>query len=150
MRSRPHHLCAQVLDTLRESGLTFNLSETPYSAYITIRKKFIKEYSPSSSSQPLTSSVSSHQADTNQLLQENSRLKEMLELEKTQHNHTKLQLSLREGELIQSINVNDQNTEESRKQIRAFNISVANLNGDLAQEINEHAKSEEALRSLEN
>ena len=148
MRPRPHLLCAQVLDTLRESGLTFNLSETPYSAYITIRKKFIKEYSPSP--QPLTSSVSSHQADTHQLLQENSRLKEMLELEKTQHNHTKLQLSLREGELIQAIHGNDQNIEESRKQLKALQNSVANLSGDLAQEIDDHAKSEDAVRSLEN
>ena len=149
MTPRPHLLCAQVLDTLRESGLTFNLSETPYSAYVTIRKKFIKEYLPSP--QPLTSSVTtSHQVDTNQLLQENRRLKEMLKLEKTQHNHTKLQLSLREGELIQAINGNDENIEESRKQLKALQNSVANLTGDLAQEIDDHAKSEEAVRSLEN
>ena len=148
MRPRPHLLCAQVLDTLRESGLTFNLSETPYSAYITIRKKFIKEYSPSP--QPLTSAVSPHQVDSHQLLQENNRLKEVLELEKTQHSHTKLQLSLREGELIQAIHGNDQNIEESRKQLKALQKSVANLSGDLAQEIDDHAKSEEAVRSLEN
>ena len=148
MTHRPHLLCAQVLDTLRESGLTFNLSETPYSAYVTIRKKFIKEYSPSP--QTLTSSVTPHQVDTHQLLQENKRLKEVLELEKTQHNHTKLQLSLREGELIQAINGNDQNIEESRKQLKALQNSVANLSGDLAQEIDEHAKSEDAVRSLEN
>ena len=74
----------------------------------------------------------------------------MLELEKTQHNHTKLQLSLREGELIQSIHGNDQNIEESRKQLKDLQSSVANLSGDLAQEIDDHAKSEEAVRSLEN
>ena len=40
----PHITCAQVLDTLKKSGLTYTLNETPYSVYLTLRKKFIKEY----------------------------------------------------------------------------------------------------------
>ena len=44
----PHATCAQILDALRKSGLTYTLQETPYSVNVTIRKKFIKEYIPTS------------------------------------------------------------------------------------------------------
>ena len=42
----PHVSCAKVLDTLKYSGLTYTLNETPYSVYLTVRKKYTKEYSP--------------------------------------------------------------------------------------------------------
>ena len=42
-----HVTCAQVLDTLRSSGLTYTINETPYSVYLTVRKKYTKDYSPS-------------------------------------------------------------------------------------------------------
>ena len=42
-KTNPHDDCAKVLETLKSSGLVYHLSETPYSAYITVRKKYIKE-----------------------------------------------------------------------------------------------------------
>ena len=51
MFTSPHDTCA-LINALRTSGLTYSLKETPYSVYLTLRKKFIKEYSP----QPLTQS----------------------------------------------------------------------------------------------
>ena len=35
----PHVTCAKVLDTLKYSGLTYTLNETPYSVYLTVRNK---------------------------------------------------------------------------------------------------------------
>ena len=52
MLTNPHDTCAHIINTLRISGLTYTLNETPYSVYLTLRKKFIKEYTPLS--QPLT------------------------------------------------------------------------------------------------
>ena len=46
MLTNPHDTCAQIINTLRMSGLTYTLNETPYSVYLTLRKKFIKEYIP--------------------------------------------------------------------------------------------------------
>ena len=34
--------CAEVINSLKISGLTWGVQETPYSAYLTIRKKFQK------------------------------------------------------------------------------------------------------------
>ena len=38
--SKPEQVCDEVLKTLKISRLVFSLQEIPYSAYITIRKKF--------------------------------------------------------------------------------------------------------------
>ena len=37
------HACGQILFSLKNSNLNYLVKETPYSAYITIRKKYIKE-----------------------------------------------------------------------------------------------------------
>jgi hypothetical protein len=39
----PDFECGKILFSLKMSRLNFLVKETPYSAYITIRKKFIKE-----------------------------------------------------------------------------------------------------------
>ena len=46
MLINPHVTCAKVLDILKYSGLTCTPNETPCSVYLTVRKKFTKEYSP--------------------------------------------------------------------------------------------------------
>ena len=43
--SSPHYACGQILFSLKNSRLNYIVQETPYSAFITIRKKFIKEVS---------------------------------------------------------------------------------------------------------
>ena len=40
--SRADQACAEVINGLKISGLTWGVQETPYSAYVTIRKKFQK------------------------------------------------------------------------------------------------------------
>ena len=47
MDSSAHDVCCTVLNAIRSSHLDFYLQETPYSAFITIRKKFIKTFQPS-------------------------------------------------------------------------------------------------------
>ena len=37
----PHNMCGQILVCLKMSNLNYVVKETPYSAYVTIRKKFI-------------------------------------------------------------------------------------------------------------
>ena len=37
------YACGQILFSLKNSNLNYVVKETPYSAYITIRKKFIKD-----------------------------------------------------------------------------------------------------------
>ena len=40
--SSPHNNCGQIPFSLKMSKLNYVVKETPYSAYITIRKKFIQ------------------------------------------------------------------------------------------------------------
>ena len=40
--SKANYVCNQVLRVIKESDLNYLVNETPYSAFITIRKKFIK------------------------------------------------------------------------------------------------------------
>jgi hypothetical protein len=92
MHTGPHITCSKVLDTVRLSGLTYSLTETPYITYISIRKKFTKGYSPNtpSSTSSLTSSSTSSVVDTN--LFSNDNKTQAIEIEISNHNHTKNQL----------------------------------------------------------
>ena len=47
MTSSAHDACYKALDAIRSSHLDFYLQETPYSVFITIRKRFIKTFQPS-------------------------------------------------------------------------------------------------------
>ena len=49
--SSPHNACSQIIFNLKTSKLNYVVKETPYSAYITIRKKFIR--SVESNQEPL-------------------------------------------------------------------------------------------------
>ena len=84
----PHVDCANILETLRSSGLVYYLNETPYSAYITVRKKYIKEYS---ASKGFTKSPTNDTGHTrNQINEENTQLKDALAQEVAEHNKTRL------------------------------------------------------------
>ena len=48
--SSPQETCQDVLQTLRSSDLIFLVQESPYSAYVTIRKRFRKDSQPKNQS----------------------------------------------------------------------------------------------------
>ena len=48
MASSAHYTCSKVLNALKGSQLDFFLQETPYSVYLTIRKKYVKNFKPAS------------------------------------------------------------------------------------------------------
>ena len=47
MASQAHESCEKVIKTIKTSQLDFVLQETPYSAFITIRKRFCKDFNKS-------------------------------------------------------------------------------------------------------
>ena len=46
MIENPHQACERVLNTLKVSGLTYGLTETPFSCNIELRKKYVKNFVP--------------------------------------------------------------------------------------------------------
>ena len=136
-----HVTCAQVLDTLRSSGLTYTINETPYSVYLTVRKKYTKDYSPSQLSHDLRNDGGDKAS--------NDILAQLLQEEISNHNVTKFELSQREDELRMSCESNNQNVEESRKQHFRQISTIAQLTADLEKEVDEHEQSEHELRKLE-
>ena len=46
MIKNPHLVCERVLNTLKVSGLTYSLTETPFSCNIELRKKYVKNFVP--------------------------------------------------------------------------------------------------------
>ena len=148
MLTSPHDTCAQIINTLRISGLTYSLKETPYSVYLTLRKKFIKEYSP----QPLAQSrnAQEHPIDnkndkTSEYEITIAKLQDALENELAQHNATKHELSQTEIEAEKLVaHINNMNAKESSK-----SSMIHALEKELAQEVDDHAKSEHKLKQLE-
>ena len=148
MVTNPHDTCAQILNTLRISGLTYTLNETPYSVYLTLRKKVLKEYTP----QPL---ATGHDTQKHLIYQKTdktsdyqntiSKLQEALTNEITNHNATKNELSHTETEAEKLVDyINDLNN------IKKHQTSVFyDLQAEHAEEADDHAKSERALQQLE-
>ena len=65
------------------------------------------------------------------------------------HIQTKHELSQREIELSESVDANNANIEESRIEYFRQRETITKLTEELAQEVDEHAQSEAALRKLE-
>ena len=133
----PHVTCAQVLDTLKTSGLTYTLNETPYSVYLTVRKKYTKEYTPSQHTNNL---------DTDKC---KDTLAQLLQEEIANHNLTRQELVQKDEELGRAVDANNQNVEESRVQYFRQLDTITKLTDELAKEEEEHTQAEHALRSLE-
>ena len=145
----PHISCAQVLDTLRESGLTYTLSETPYSVYLTLRKKFTKDHSSTKSAtrpQHVHKNLLDLSSEHEDVI---AKLQEALDHETSKHKHTKHQLTLREAEVTDASDANNSNIDEARRQYQNLTSTINTLKEDLAQEIDDHAQSENALKKLE-
>ena len=140
----PHNTCAKILDTLRSSGLTYTLNETPYSVYLTVRKKFTKEYTPSLSTQA-TNEQNNNVVDISKYEDVLGKLHDEI----SNHILTKRELSEREEELSQAVDANNWNIEDSRNQHFSQVETISQLTAKLAQEEDEHAQSEAALRKLE-
>ena len=44
VNSSPYKVCENLINDVKASNLNYLVNETPYSAFITIRKRFTKEY----------------------------------------------------------------------------------------------------------
>ena len=106
----PHATCAKVLDTVKYSGLTYTLNETPYSVYLTVRKKYTKEYSPSQ-----------HTSEHNKVDCKDT-LAQLLKEEIANHNLTRQELALKDEQLGRSVEANNQNISTSTKSIKSLNL----------------------------
>jgi hypothetical protein len=144
MHTSPHVTCSKVLDTVRLSGLTYSLTETPYSAYLSIRKKFTKGFSPTTSS---STSSNTFSADTNKFSNDNQT--QASEIEIANHNHTKYQLLVKEAELSKLSKQHEKLVNEDNNAHIKQTSSITKLTQELATEIDDHAQSEQALRRLE-
>ena len=71
------YACEQILKEVRTSCLNFVISETPYSANICLRKRFLKEVSPQQS--PKEPDLNSSQHPVLRLEEENAALRIELE-----------------------------------------------------------------------
>ena len=99
----PHVTCSKVLDTLKSSGLTYTLNETPYSVYLTVRKKYTQEYSPL-------------QHDSEHDTIDKDTLAKLLQEEIANHSLTRQELVQKDEQLGRAVDANNQNVEESRHQ----------------------------------
>ena len=153
MLINPHDTCAQIINTLRISGLTYTLNETPYSVYLTLRKKFIKEYIPQS--QPLTQASQSHNTQeskvdkTKEYEDQIAQLQEALKSEIDQHSATKQQLSETEEEAEKLNYINNMNIKESDELHARHIATIHQLQSELAEAVDGHARSQIRARTKE-
>ena len=126
--SKAEIACENVLNSLKVSRLTFSIQETPYSCYLTIRKKFAMNPSPEVSSlspllENLKSPVTCEKFEI--LLKENSSLK--LQLDEALKESKQLSDTLECQKKIKEENVSVENAVASEtKQVREENKRLEN------------------------
>ena len=140
----PHVDCANILKALRSSGLVYYLNETPFSAYISVRKKYIKEYS---ASKGFTKSPTNDTGHTrNQITEENTKLKDALAQEVAEHNKTKLLIKAMKDELAQETD----HREHSEHALRKLEFENKKQEDEIAKAVQYHADSVEETETLRN
>ena len=70
-----HQALSEILQSVTKSKLNFNISLTPYSAYITVRKSFIKNFVPTETSQDVSVSAEDFKQENSEL---KSQVRELL------------------------------------------------------------------------
>ena len=130
------------------SGLIYTLKETPYSAYLTLKKIFSKEFLSSTDlshthapthvhtpahAPPHAPAHAPPQLDPHQtqLLQTNTYLKQALELELANHANTKYQLSVRETGFLKLSKQNEHKINDTFNEHNKLATSVSTLTHDL-------------------
>ena len=154
MHTIPQVTCSKVLDTIRLSGLTYSLTETPYSAYLSIRKKFIKGFSPTTSSSTpsntSSSTISLIPSSTSTLSSANTNMfSSDTPATNTEIANLNYQLSVKEAELTKLKKTYEKLVIETKYDHSKLTSSINKLTQELATEIDDHAQSEQALRRLE-
>ena len=152
--------CSNVLDTIKSSHLDFYLQETPYSAFITIRKKYVKNFQPSE--QKYTSIASSTVIENLEL--ENKKLKienqeVKAESEKSRNELLIVQKKLEKAENDLLKNFKDRKNEKSKlcEEIEVMkalkkkdNDAISVLTMDLSKAKTEIKSMMKALYNMEN
>ena len=155
MLTNPHDTCAQIINTLRISGLTYTLNETPYSVYLTFRKKFIKEYTPHSQSitdAPHNAPKPHTESNVDQIKEHEDKIAQLqgaLKNEIDQHNATKHQLLETDAEAEKLDYINNMNIKESNELHSNHIATIHKLKSELAEEVDSHAQTEHTLKQLE-
>ena len=123
-------VCQQVLDQLKCSNLNFIISETPYSAQIMLKKRFLREVSGPSAS--FNSSVDHNASEKlHALNQENIDLKEkvrILELAQTSGQET---IKILEEKVAKAEASALKHFEKTKLETACLKTSIKNLKNDL-------------------
>ena len=149
--------CGQLLFSLKNSKLNYLVRETPYSAYITIRKTLLKSFDKKAF-EAVTNNTSATNVNVKNVEKENSRLKERnLDLER-EHALLKIeyeQIEQKFNDLKDIKNELDEKTEdllEENEKLQKCNATFAN---DLEKEkgrsklVIDQNKSEESKKAKE-
>ena len=136
-------VCQQLISQLKLSHLNYLVTETPYSAQITIRKRFLKEYSgPNSNFFLFGSDVKNLESQIKELTDENAILKKEIANEKDAKKIDKDNIEVLEGKIKHA----EAEALKAYERSKVETSSLKNVNKNLNTE-HEQLKSDLNLRS---
>jgi hypothetical protein len=122
-KNSPDVACGQILFSLKMSKLNYVVNETPYSAYITIRKRFIKDNYESSDANVYVTNHSDKDAELKELKDENKDLKTQLALAKVEFEEKEIS----KEKLLGKISKNEDEIEDFLEKERNFNTEKEDI-----------------------
>ena len=143
--SSPHNVCGQILFSLKMSKLNYIVKETPFSAYITIRKKFIQSFL---APQPeiVFEKVTDTEKEIKSLIEKNKDLESKLGLITFELEESQVKIEALEKENVKLEDSIEEVYEEKRKKVKDMDkLSEENLN--LKKELREVTQANDALHN---
>ena len=143
----PQESCAHILRAVRYLGLTWGAQETPYSLFLTIRKKFLKDAKTALTARSPTHSLGVDRGDreVEQLLASNQR--NLLTIQNLESGNERLKADL-EGEVINNEKLSNALT-VSKELVNSLNTKYAEARDQInkrAQTFSENDNSAKALK----
>ena len=153
MKMDPNTSCEILLNNLRKSNLTFVLQETPYSLYLTIRKKFIKKFAePSLTENRKTEASNENETLKAELVQAKLTCKKLKETNKVLENKiksTEVELVTIREKQKKALDVKQDEIKVLKDVIKNSNTEKSSIRDELSQSKKVVKKKEKEIYSLE-
>ena len=138
-----------IIQDIKESNLNFSMNITPFSAYITLRSSFTKNFVPPVNSKNSASTDKNQRAENHALTEENAELLDKVEILVENNMSSTAKIKVLEEKISKSEASASKSCEEKRQEIISLKLSLKNKDSELANLQKEIKLCNKALKEKE-
>ena len=141
-----NYICDQIIQEIRSSQLNFVISETPYSAQISLRKKFLKEFNPGKTVQ---GNLATQQNYLEEALDNIEKFKVQSESDRDTIAILETKVQKAEADLYDSIEKQRNGINNKMEEIKVMKGALKNKDDEISRNKSEQAKLSKLVKANE-